>query len=124
MDAERLEAERLSLSAEIEQKAKADEDRLSALRLRVTRFDALRQCLEQQHRDDFDEKAICTLNEMVFDGGYCSDTLLLSAERMALASPTLNQSENAQFIGSFLRDRQCTFNLFLLCFRTLFHRQI
>ena len=71
---------------------------------KVTRFDALKQYLVQQH--DVDEKEIDILDKMVAEKGYESETLLLSEQWMASQNAPWNQLECAQFIPSFFRDRE------------------
>ena len=89
---------------------------------KVTRFDALKQYLVQQH--GVDEKEIDILNEMVMENGYESETLLLSEQWMKSGKAPWNQLKCAQFIATFLRDRECMFSpffssLFLSLFRLI-----
>ena len=87
---------------------------------KVTRFDALKQWLAQQH--DVDEKEIDVLHQMVTENGYESETLLLSEQWMTSENAPWNQLECAPFIAPFFRDRKCVFTVFLcnLCPFTLF----
>ena len=71
----------------------------------VTRFDALKRYLTQNH--DVDEKEIDILHQTVMENGYESETLLLSEQWMTSGKAPWNQLECAQFIAGFLRDRKC-----------------
>ena len=66
--------------------------------MKVTRFDALKQWLVQQHA--VSDSEIETLDEMVFVDGYDSETLVVMAEHTAS-----DQMQSAQFIPDFIRSR-------------------
>ena len=74
------------------------------LRKKITRFDALKQFVLQQH--DVEEKEIDILNAMVFDDGFESDTLQLSEMLMIYEKLPWCQLRCAQFIPDFFRARQ------------------
>ena len=89
-----------------------------AKKRQVTRFDALKQYLVHKH--GVDEQEIDTLNRIVRESGYESETLLLSEQCMTSGKAPWNQLECAPFIASFLRERPCTLTLFL-CILTVLH---
>ena len=92
----------------------AEEQRIKreAIIRTVTRFDALKQYMVQQH--DVDEKEIDILQQMVTERGYESETLLLSEQWMTSGKAPWSQLTCAQFIASFFRDRERVFTLFFV----------
>ena len=85
-------------------------EKMEALRLRVTRFDALKQYLVQQH--GVEEKEIDALQRMVTVDGYESDTFKLSGD-------WVDQLKCGQFIASLCGiDSVCS-----LCFMSSLYLQ-